>query len=66
MINFAFRLLLTFNATSLLLIIFLVQKCEVLGTLIPVLAQFNIPSLISYAAYLVVPIALTGISIFLS
>lgn len=66
MANFLFRLLLTFNATLLLLIIFLVQNRKVLETLIPALAQFNLPSLISYAAYLVVPIALTGISIFLS
>jgi len=31
MINIAFRLLLTFNATSLLVIIFLVQKGYTLG-----------------------------------
>lgn len=66
MINFAFRILLTFNATSLLLIIFLVQKNEALGTLIPALARFNLTSLVSYVAYLVVPIVLTGISISLS
>lgn len=66
MANFAFRLLLTFNATSLLLIIFLVQKGEMLGALIPALAKFNMSSLISYATYLFVPVALTGISIFLS
>ena len=67
MVNFFFRLLLTFNATSLLLIIFLVQQnCKFLETFIPALAQFNLPSLISYATYLGVPIALTGVSIFLS
>jgi hypothetical protein len=66
MVNFIFRPLLTFNATSLLLIIFLVQKGETLGVLIPALARFNLPSLISYAVYLLVPIVLTGISILLS
>lgn len=66
MVNFLFRFLLTFNATSLLLIIFLVKKCEVLGKLIPAFAQFNFPNFISYIAYLFVPIALTGVSIFFS
>ena len=66
MVNFVFRLLLTFNATSLLLIIFLVQNCQALEKFIPALTQFNLPSWISYAAYLAVPITLTGISIFFS
>ena len=65
MFNFIFRLLLTFNATSLLLIIFLVQNYQTLEKFIPALTQFNLPGWISYAAYLAVPIALTGISIFL-
>ena len=66
MVNFVFRLLLTFNATSLLLIIFLVQNCQALDKFIPALTQFNLPGWISYAAYLAVPITLTGVSIFFS
>jgi hypothetical protein len=65
--NFVFRLLLTFNATSLLVIIFLVQKTLTLGV------AFNkctflveLPNIISYGIYLSVPIFLTGFSIFLS
>ncbi|WP_338669399.1 hypothetical protein [Pseudodesulfovibrio methanolicus] len=65
--NTVFRLLLTFNATSLLVIIFLVQKSFSLGHFFskcPYLV--NLPNAVSYIAYLLVPIALTGLSIFLS
>ena len=65
--NFVFRLLLTFNATSLLVIIFLVQKGYTLGHLF---VQFpylvTLPNAISYVVYLFVPILLTGLSILLS
>ena len=64
--NILFRLLLTFNATSLLVIIFLVKKGYVLGYFFsncPYLIE--LPNAISYIAYLMVPILLTGISIML-
>lgn len=67
MANFAFRLLLTFNATSLLLIIFLVQNGQTLGKLFPSLTRLGaLPGMVSYGVYLLIPIALTGISILLS
>lgn len=65
--NIAFRLLLTFNATSLLVIIFLVQKGFTLGhffTKCPYLV--GLPNAISYTLYLVVPVSLTWLSILLS
>lgn len=67
MTNFLFRLLLTFNATSLLVIIYLVQKGHTLGSFCP-LFNFTtaLPNLISYIIYLLVPIVLTGLSIALS
>ena len=75
--NLLFRLLLTFNATSLLGIIFLVQKGYTLGyffTKCPWLAELRLtfpfldglialPNIVSYIAYLLVPILLTGLSI---
>jgi hypothetical protein len=65
--NFAFRLLLTFNATSLLVIIFFVQKTHTLGYFFPRCQLLvSLPNVISYAAYLLVPILLTGLSILLS
>jgi len=67
MANLAFRLLLAFNATSLLLIVFLVQRGETLGKLIPMFpVLIQLPNPISYTIYLLVPIALTGVSILLS
>lgn len=67
MINTIYRLLLTFNATSLLVIIFLVQKTFTLGCFFPgnpVLVEM--PNYVSYLGYLSVPVFLTGISIRLS
>lgn len=67
MTNIAFRLLLTFNATSLLLIVFFAQNKMDLGHFFPScewLAQ--VPKLISYLTYLSVPVFLTGLSIWLS
>nr|WP_321259075.1 hypothetical protein [uncultured Pseudodesulfovibrio sp.] len=65
--NTVFRLLLTFNATSLLVIVFLVQKGFSLGHFFskcPYLV--NLPNAVSYIGYLLVPVVLTGISILLS
>lgn len=65
--NFIFRLLLTFNATSLLLLIYLVQKGLTLIKLFPdftyVIAW---PNIYSYLIYLSVPVLLTGLSIWFS
>ncbi|NCC62256.1 MAG: hypothetical protein EOM12_15255 [Verrucomicrobiae bacterium] len=67
MMNIAFRLLLTFNATSLLVIIFLVQKAYTLGHFFPgtnLLGQ--LPNAVSYLLYFLAPVSLTGLSILLS
>lgn len=69
-INILFRLLLTFNATSLLVIIFLVQKKYTLGYFLQFYPQFGFLSnwhpLNSYLLYLLIPILFTGLSILLS
>lgn len=65
--NFLFRILLTFNATSLLVIIFLVQKGYTLGRLFKcVIYLSKLPNAVSYGVYLSVPITLTLLSIVLS
>jgi len=65
--NIAFRLLLAFNATSLLLIVFLVQKSFTLGYFFPEHPRLLIlPSYVSYFIYSAVPVLLTGLSILLS
>lgn len=69
-LNIVFRLLLTFNATSLLIIIFLVHKKYTLGYFfqnIPALQLSATHSyLLSYGLYLMVPLLLTGGSLLLS
>lgn len=60
MINILFRLLLTFNATSLLVIIFMVHQGYSLGWL------SHLPSAVSYGLYVLVPLLLTWLSILLS
>jgi len=68
--NTVFRVLLTFNATSLLVIIFLVQKGYTLGYLFPKDDVLNwislLPNAVSYLLYVLVPVLLTGLSIVLS
>ncbi|MBD2795765.1 hypothetical protein ID856_04345 [Xenorhabdus sp. 18] len=65
--NLVFRLLLTFNATSLLVIIFLIQKGYTLGHFLAKCSYLvGLPNAISYIAYLLVPIILTWLSIRLS
>lgn len=70
MLNFIFRGLLTFNATSLLVIIYLVKEGITLGKLFPWLNQFSwvmsLPNFISYFLYMLITIILTGFSIYLS
>ncbi|MBQ6657082.1 MAG: hypothetical protein IJM64_07355 [Ottowia sp.] len=62
MMNFIFRLFLTLNATSFFVVVFLVQKGCSLGHWFP---QARIPNLASYVIYAAIPLALTGISIWL-
>ena len=65
--NFLFRFLLTFNATSLLVIIFLVQKSYTLSYFFKdCISLVLLPNYISYLAYLLIPVLLTGLSIKLS
>lgn len=67
MMNFLFRLLLTFNATSLLLLIYLVQKGLTLAKLFPGCTKVVAwPSMVSYLLYFCVPLLLTGLSIWIS
>jgi hypothetical protein len=70
MINAAFRVLLTFNATSLLVIIFMVQTGVTLGVLLGGVSYLGwtaaLPNAVSYLFYLSIPILSTGLSIWLS
>lgn len=65
--NFLFRLLLTFNATSLLVIVFLVQKGCSIGYFFPRIAPYitEFPVFYSYLFYLSIPVGLTWVSIIL-
>lgn len=70
MINLLFRILLTFNATSLLVIIFVVQKGYTLGYFLGDVTHLGwlstLPSSVSYGLYALVPLLSTGLSILLS
>ncbi len=61
MLNFIFRLLLTFNATSLILVVYAVKERYVLSCIFPKL-DF-LPDYISYLVYFLIPIILTFISL---
>ncbi|MDI5933631.1 hypothetical protein [Halomonas kalidii] len=69
-INAAFRLLLTLNATSLLVIIFLVQKGYTLDQLLAGITWVGwfslLPKAVSYLLYFFIPVLSTGASILLS
>lgn len=59
-----FRLLLSFNATSLLIIIFLVKKGYSIDYFLPAHPIINAtPSILSYLLYAAIPVALTWLSI---
>lgn len=65
--NLLFRLLLTFNATSLLLLIYLVQQGHSLAKLFPNYTYIAAwPNMVSYLLYFSVPVLLTCLSIWLS
>lgn len=67
MINILFRILLTFNATSLLLIIYFIKESYTLGNFFYGCSHlFTFHAYISYVFYMLVPIFLTWISILLS
>jgi len=64
MINLLFRLFLIFNATSLILVVYLVKSQETLNFLHPVIE--NVPPFVSYAVYFGIPVLLTFLSLLLS
>lgn len=64
--NIAFRLLLTFNATSLLVIVFCIQNDFTVCYFFPHPITESIPDYISYIAYTMVPVMLTFLSLSLA
>lgn len=62
--NYMYRLLLTFNATSLILVIFLIKEEATLNGLHEKLD--NLPNFISYIIYFFIPIILTYLSLYIS
>lgn len=64
MINLLFRQFWTFNATSLILVVYLVKSQNTLNFLHPVLE--NVPPFVSYAIYFGIPVLLTFLSLLLS
>ncbi len=64
MVNLLFRLFLTFNATSLIVVVYLIKSRIVLN---PLSHSFTkLPSFVSYFIYFSIPVALTWISLLLS
>ncbi|TGM09647.1 hypothetical protein EHQ86_00335 [Leptospira yasudae] len=64
MVNLLFRLFLTFNATSLILVVYLVKEQKVINSYSCYLV--NLPHSVSYALYFVIPVLLTFLSLLLS
>lgn len=62
--NFLYRLLLTFNATSLIIVVFLVKKQVLINGISCYLEK--IPNYISYIIYLLIPIGLTYLSLLIA
>lgn len=62
--NFLFRLFLTFNATSLIIVVYLVKEQITINSLYCYLE--NIPDYISYIVYFLIPVIFTYFSIYLS
>lgn len=64
MINYLYRILLTFNSTSLIVVVYLVkERCTISDFNIPL---FTLPNYISYVIYVLIPIILTLISLYIS
>lgn len=67
MVNFCFRLLLAFNSTCLLVIIFLVkEKLNLAYFFSDICFLSRLPDVASYVFYMTIPVILTGVSIALS
>lgn len=64
MINLLFRLFLTFNATSLIIVVYLVKSATVLNKLNYYLT--NLPHFVSYSIYFCIPVLLTYLSLLLA
>ncbi|EIJ39091.1 hypothetical protein JoomaDRAFT_2097 [Galbibacter orientalis DSM 19592] len=62
--NFIYRLLLTFNATSLIIVVYLVKVEVLLNNLNCYL--FGLPNYVSYVLYFLIPIFLTFISLLIA
>lgn len=62
--NFLYRILLTFNATSLIIVVFLVKEEVLINEMDCLLV--NVSSYVSYILYFLVPIALTYISLLIA
>lgn len=63
-VNLFFRLFLTFNATSLILVVFLVKEEVTVNNLNPYLE--GLPSFVSYIIYFLVPVIFTFLSVLLA
>lgn len=64
MINLLFRLFLTFNATSLILVVYLVKEQKVINNFSSHLV--NLPHWVSYVLYFAVPVSFTFLSLLLA
>jgi hypothetical protein len=62
--NFFYRLLLTFNATSLILVVFLVKEQVLINEIDCGLV--NLPNYISYLVYFLVPVVMTYLSLLIA
>lgn len=63
-VNLFFRLFLTFNATSLILVVFLVKEEVTVNKLSPYLD--SLPAFVSYILYFLVPVIFTFLSVLLA
>lgn len=63
-INLLFRLFLTFNATSLIVVVYLVKSQITLKQVFPFMAK--VPDLASYSVYVLIPVVLTYLSLLYS
>ena len=61
MINLLFRLFLTFNSTSLIIVVYLVKNQKVFNVLNPSLEK--LPHFVSYIIYFLIPAVLTFLSL---
>lgn len=64
--NIFFRLLLTLNATSLLIIVFLIQKKISPDAFLVDFLRFEIPNFVWFFFYMAIPLLLTGITIWMA